>query len=81
MPATTNAHPLSTCVQTASVRSVEMEGVSSRKKAACVRQENACLTMQDEQLISDAMQYELATFKSQVWQSSVHRWCVWTKVL
>lgn len=33
-----------------------------------MRQENACLTMQDEQLISDldAMQYELATLKSQV---------------
>lgn len=45
-----------------------MESVSSRRKAGCVRQENACLTMQDEQLINDldAMQYELASFKSQV---------------
>ncbi|XP_075954725.1 coiled-coil domain-containing protein 18 isoform X1 [Anarhichas minor] len=45
-----------------------MESYSSRKKGGCVRQENACLTMQDEQLISDldAMQYELATSKSQV---------------
>lgn len=45
-----------------------MESVSSRKKVGCVRQENACLTMPDEQLISDldAMRYELATSKSQV---------------
>lgn len=72
-------------VQSASVkaRSVEMESVSSRKKAGCMRQENACLSMQDEQLISDldAMQYDLATFKSQVWQPSLHRWFVWIKVL
>lgn len=45
-----------------------MEAVSLRKKLGCVRQENACLTMQDEQLISDldALQYELANSKSQV---------------
>ncbi|XP_044076253.1 coiled-coil domain-containing protein 18 isoform X2 [Siniperca chuatsi] len=62
--------PPSSNSSSASVKawSVEMESVSSRKKAGCVRQENACLTMQDEQLISDldAMQYELATSKSQV---------------
>ncbi|XP_031153874.1 coiled-coil domain-containing protein 18 isoform X2 [Sander lucioperca] len=48
-------------------RSVEMESFSKRKKGGCVRQENARLTAQDEQLISDldAMQYELATSKSQ----------------
>ncbi len=72
-------------VQSSSVkaRSVEMESVSSRKKAGCVRQENACLTMQDEQLISDldAMQYELASFKSQVWQSSLDRWFGWINML
>lgn len=47
-----------------------MESISaSRKKVGCVRQENARLTLQDEQLISDldAMQYEMATSKSQVW--------------
>lgn len=45
-----------------------MDSISSRKKAGCVRQENACLTMQDEHLIGDfdAMEYELATFRSQV---------------
>lgn len=46
-----------------------MESASvSRKKAACVRQENARLTLQDEQLISDfdAILYETATSKSQV---------------
>ncbi|XP_069568595.1 coiled-coil domain-containing protein 18 isoform X1 [Brachyistius frenatus] len=47
---------------------VEMESVSSRKKRGCVRQENAHLAMQDEQLINDidAMRYELAVSKSQV---------------
>lgn len=42
-------------------RSVEMESFSTRRKGGCVRQENACLTVQDEQLISDldAMQYDL----------------------
>ncbi|XP_058484472.1 coiled-coil domain-containing protein 18 isoform X2 [Solea solea] len=45
-----------------------MESISLRKKASCVRQENACLSMQDEQLFGDldALQYELATSKSQV---------------
>uniref|UniRef100_A0A3Q4M603 Coiled-coil domain containing 18 n=1 Tax=Neolamprologus brichardi TaxID=32507 RepID=A0A3Q4M603_NEOBR len=44
----------------------EMESISAlRKKVGCVRQENACLALQDEQLISDldAMQ---ATSKSQM---------------
>ncbi|XP_022610747.1 coiled-coil domain-containing protein 18 [Seriola dumerili] len=51
------------------IRSVDMETISLRKKLGCaLRQENACLAMQDEQLISDidAMQYELATSKSQL---------------
>ncbi|KAM8849404.1 coiled-coil domain-containing protein 18 isoform 2-T5 [Spinachia spinachia] len=45
-----------------------METYSSRRKGCCVRQENACLTTQDEQLIGDldAMHYRLATSKSQV---------------
>lgn len=45
-----------------------MESVTVRRKVGCVRQENACLTMQDEELINDldAMQYKLATSKSQV---------------
>ncbi|KAA8587730.1 hypothetical protein FQN60_016592 [Etheostoma spectabile] len=45
-----------------------MESFSKRKKGGCVRQENACLSVQDEQLISnlDAMQYERAPSKSQV---------------
>ncbi|GLD51194.1 coiled-coil domain-containing protein 18 isoform X1, partial [Lates japonicus] len=49
-------------------KSEDMEAVSLRKKVGCVRQENACLTMQDEQLISDhdALQYELANSKSQL---------------
>uniref|UniRef100_A0A4W6FE73 Coiled-coil domain containing 18 n=1 Tax=Lates calcarifer TaxID=8187 RepID=A0A4W6FE73_LATCA len=49
-------------------KSEDMEAVSLRKKLGCVRQENACLTMQDEQLISDldALQYELANSKSQL---------------
>ncbi|XP_047446699.1 coiled-coil domain-containing protein 18 isoform X1 [Mugil cephalus] len=62
--------PLSSSSMSASFKaqSVEMESISSRKKGGCVRQENACLVFQDEQLISDldAMQYELATSKSQV---------------
>ncbi|XP_068458861.1 coiled-coil domain-containing protein 18 [Clinocottus analis] len=42
----------------------------SRKHFGCVRQENACLNMQDDDLISnfDAMQYESASSKSQVRQ-------------
>lgn len=46
-----------------------MESVSMRRKMGCpVRQENACLTMQDEQHIChiDVMQYDLATSKAQV---------------
>lgn len=45
-----------------------MDSISSRKKTGCLRQENACLTMQDEHLISDfdPLEYELATFRSQV---------------
>ncbi|XP_062284878.1 coiled-coil domain-containing protein 18 isoform X1 [Scomber scombrus] len=62
--------PSSTNSRSASVkaRSLEMESVAARRKLGCVRQENACLTMQDEELISDldAMQYELVTSKSQV---------------
>ncbi|XP_075877084.1 coiled-coil domain-containing protein 18 isoform X2 [Nelusetta ayraudi] len=44
-----------------------MESFSSKKRAGCVRQENACLTLQDEQLIRDfdAVQYELPSFGSQ----------------
>lgn len=46
-----------------------MENISSRKKRSCVRQENAGMTIQNEQLISDfdPAQYELATFNLQVW--------------
>lgn len=46
-----------------------METISSRKKTSCVRQENAGLTIQNEQLIADfdPVQYELATFNLQVW--------------
>lgn len=46
-----------------------METVSLRKKTSCVRQENAGLTIQDEQLAADfdPVQYELATFNLQVW--------------
>lgn len=48
--------------------SVEMESFSSKKRAGCVRQENARLTLQDEQLIRDldAGQYELPDLSSQV---------------
>uniref|UniRef100_A0A665UH12 Coiled-coil domain containing 18 n=1 Tax=Echeneis naucrates TaxID=173247 RepID=A0A665UH12_ECHNA len=48
------------------IRSVDMDS-SLRRKASCVRQENARLNMQDEQLISntDGLQYELASSKSQ----------------
>ncbi|XP_068605304.1 coiled-coil domain-containing protein 18 [Brachionichthys hirsutus] len=44
-----------------------MDPVPSRKKAGCVRQENACLTTHDEQLISDldAVQHNLTSFDSQ----------------
>ncbi|XP_062413840.1 coiled-coil domain-containing protein 18, partial [Pungitius pungitius] len=50
------------------LRSFMMEPYSSRRKGCCVRQENACLTMQDEQLIGelDAMHYGLAPSKSQI---------------
>lgn len=46
-----------------------MENISSRKKRSCVRQENAGLTIQNEQLIGDfdPVRYELATFNLQVW--------------
>lgn len=52
-----------------------MESYSMRKKVGCVRQENACLTIPDEHLISDldALRYELTTSKSQVWYSFL-RW-------
>ena len=51
-----------------SEKTTEMDSVSARKKVCCVRQENACLTTQDEQLIRDlnALQYELAAPKPQV---------------
>ncbi|KAM6989144.1 coiled-coil domain-containing protein 18 [Tautogolabrus adspersus] len=44
-----------------------MESFTARKKSGYLRQENACLSLQNEQLISDldAVQYELASFKSQ----------------
>lgn len=61
-----------------------MESISIRKKLGCaVRQENACLTMQDEQHIcdTDVMHYELATSKSQVWQSPLHCWYSFLKML
>ncbi|KAF3699148.1 Coiled-coil domain-containing protein 18 Sarcoma antigen NY-SAR-24 [Channa argus] len=46
-----------------------MESVPFRRKAGCVRQENACLTMDDEQLINDldVVRFELGTSKSQVY--------------
>lgn len=58
-------------VQSSSVtaRPIVMESVNLKKKAGCVRQENACVSMQDGQIISDAMQYDLATFTSQVRES------------
>nr|XP_020471831.1 coiled-coil domain-containing protein 18 isoform X2 [Monopterus albus] len=69
-PVAGNLSSSSSSSRSASVkaRSVEMEPVSSRKKVGCVRQENACLTMQDEQLNDglDAVQYELATSKTRV---------------
>ncbi|KAM9719760.1 coiled-coil domain-containing protein 18 isoform 1-T1 [Menidia menidia] len=48
-------------------QSAEMQYVSARKKPGCVRQENACLTTLDEQLISDldVLQCEQATSFSQ----------------
>ncbi|XP_060899410.1 coiled-coil domain-containing protein 18 [Labrus mixtus] len=51
----------------ASARPVEMESFTARKKSGYLRQENACLSLQNEQLISDldAVQYELSSFKSQ----------------
>ncbi|KAF3858777.1 hypothetical protein F7725_011978 [Dissostichus mawsoni] len=56
--------PPSPISQSASFKSVEMESFSAR-----LRQENACLSVQDEQmqLISDldAMQYELSSSRSQ----------------
>lgn len=54
-------------------RPIEMESVSLRKKAGCVRQENACVSMQDGQVIGDAVQYDLATFTSQVRESLLRR--------
>ncbi|CAJ1071872.1 coiled-coil domain-containing protein 18 [Xyrichtys novacula] len=44
-----------------------MESLSPRRKTSCMRQENACLSLQDEQLISDldAVQYDLTSFKPQ----------------
>lgn len=44
-----------------------MESFSSKKKAGCLRQENACLTLQDEHLIGDldAVQYELPSLSLQ----------------
>ena len=54
-------------------RPIEMESVSLRKKAGCVRQENACVSMQDGQVIGEAMQYDLATFTSQVRESLPRR--------
>ncbi|CAB1429621.1 unnamed protein product [Pleuronectes platessa] len=49
------------------IRPADMESISLRKKVGCVRQENACLSM-DEQLISDfdALQYELTSSRSQL---------------
>lgn len=46
-----------------------MENISSRKKRSRVRQENASMTIQNEQLIADLdpVQYDLATFNLQVW--------------
>lgn len=46
-----------------------MENISSRKKRSCVRQENAGMSFQNEQLMADfdPVQYELATFNLQVW--------------
>lgn len=45
-----------------------MENISSRKKRSRVRQENASMTIQNEQLIADfdPVQYDLATFNLQV---------------
>lgn len=48
---------------------VQMESFSSKKRAGYVRQENACLTLQDERLIGgdlDAVQYDLPSLSSQV---------------
>lgn len=45
-----------------------MENMFSRKKRSCVRQENASMTIQNEQLLADfdPVQYELANFNLQV---------------
>lgn len=50
-----------------------MENISSRKKRSRVRQENASMTIQSEQLIADfdPVQYDLATFNLQVWETSL----------